>query len=131
MKEKMRSFMAGRYGTDQLGRFTMGVSAACLILYMFLHWSILYLITMAGLIWYYVRAFSRNHSKRYEENLRFLQVKNRLLARFTSVRSQWEQRKYYRFYSCPKCHQKVRVPRGHGKISITCPKCREEFIRKS
>ncbi len=131
MKEKMRSFMAGRYGTDQLGRFTMGVSAACLILYMIFHWSILYLITMAGLIWYYVRAFSRNHSKRYEENLRFLQWKNRILSRFTSLRGEWEQRKYYRFYSCPKCHQKVRVPKGHGKISITCPKCREEFIRKS
>ena len=131
MKEKMRSFMAGRYGTDQLGRFTMGISAACLILYMFLHWNILYVLTLAGLVWYYMRAMSRNHSKRYNENLRFLQMKNQVFGRFRSVRTEWEQRKIYRFYSCPGCHQKVRVPRGHGKISITCPRCHESFIRKS
>ena len=43
----------------------------------------------------------------------------------------FEQRKIYKFYKCPMCKQEGRVPRGHGKICITCPKCREEFIRRS
>ena len=25
----------------------------------------------------------------------------------------------------------LRVPRGRGKISITCPKCHNQFIKKS
>ena len=131
MKERIRSFMAGRYGTDQLGRFTMGVGAVSLILYMFLHWNILYMITLFCLIWYYSRALPRNHSRRYDENLKFLQLKNKALGKFRFAKTQWDQRKIYRFYTCPSCKQKIRVPRGHGKISITCPKCREEFIRKS
>ena len=131
MKEKLRAFMSGRYGMDQLGRFTMGVGAVSLILYMFLRWRLLYYVTLFCLIWYYYRALSRNHSRRYEENLRFLQLKNRLLGRFRGTKSHLEEMKYYRFYSCPGCRQKIRVPKGHGKISITCPKCRKEFIRKS
>ena len=82
MREKMRSFMSGRYGTDQLGRFTMGVGAVCLLLYMFFRFNILYFITLICLIGYYFRAFSRNHARRYEENLKFLQLKNRLTGRF-------------------------------------------------
>lgn len=131
MKERIRSFMAGRYGTDQLGRFTMGVGAVSLILYMFLHWNILYMITLFCLIWYYYRALSRNHSRRYDENLKFLQLKNKVLGKFRFAKTQWDQRKIYRFYTCPSCKQKIRVPRGHGKISITCPKCRTSFIGKS
>lgn len=131
MKEKVREFMAGRYGMDQLGRFTMGVGAGSLILYMFVHWRILYFITLFCLIWYYYRALSRDRNRRYEENLKFLQLKNRVLGRFQSTKIHMEERKVYRFYTCPSCSQKIRVPKGHGKISITCPKCRTEFIRKS
>ena len=116
---------------DQLGRFTMGVGAGSLILYMFVHWRILYVITLLCLIWYYFRALSRDRNRRYEENLKFLHLKNQLLGRFASAKTHLEERKVYRFYTCPSCSQKIRVPKGHGKISITCPKCRTEFIRKS
>ncbi|MBO6164631.1 MAG: hypothetical protein J6N77_06240 [Lachnospiraceae bacterium] len=131
MREKARQFMQGRYGSDQLGRFTMGVGAVSLIAYMFLHWNVLYFLTLFCLIAYYYRALSRNHGRRYEENLKFLQIRNRITGRFRSTKSHLEQMRYYRFYSCPTCHQNIRVPKGHGKISITCPKCRSEFIRKS
>ena len=64
-------------------------------------------------------------------NFRFLQLKNKALGKFRFAKTQWDQRKIYRFYTCPSCKQKIRVPRGHGKISITCPKCRTSFIGKS
>ena len=131
MRDKMRSFMTGRYGTDQLGRFTMAVGAICLILYMFFRFDFLYYLTIICLVTYYFRAFSRNHARRYEENLKFLQLKNRFTGRFRGFKAHMEERKVYRFYTCPQCSQKIRVPKGHGKISITCPKCRSEFVRKS
>ena len=37
----------------------------------------------------------------------------------------------HRYFDCPKCRQPVRVPRGKGKIMITCPKCKERFQRKT
>ena len=131
MKEKLRIFMAGRYGTDQLGRFTMGVGAVSLILYMFFHIRILYFVTLFCLIWYYYRALSRDHSRRYEENLKFLQLKNQALGKLGKTRRHMTDLKSYKFYTCPSCKQKIRVPRGHGNISITCPKCRTTFMGRS
>lgn len=131
MKDKLRRFMSGRYGTDQLGRFTMGVGVVALILHMFTKLTIFYILTIFCLLAYYFRAFSRNISKRYNENLQFIRIRSRYLGHFQMLRLQASQSKDFRFYKCPSCKQTVRVPRGRGKIAITCPKCRTEFIRKS
>ena len=63
------------------------------------------------------RSLSRNVYKRYEENRKFLMFWQKL------------KDKDHRYYNCPRCHQQVRVPKGKGKISITCPKCQEKFIK--
>ncbi|MCR4675383.1 MAG: hypothetical protein K5675_10245 [Lachnospiraceae bacterium] len=42
-----------------------------------------------------------------------------------------EQKKIYKFYTCSSCGQKVRVPKGKGKIEITCPKCKNTFIKRT
>jgi uncharacterized paraquat-inducible protein A len=47
------------------------------------------------------------------------------------MRRKREEGRIYKIFRCPHCKQKVRVPRGRGKISIHCPKCNTEFIRKS
>ena len=80
---------------------------------------ILTLGSYATLIIALVRCFSRNTYKRYQENRRFLLLMDRIKDRNN------------RYYSCPKCRQTVRVPKGKGKIAITCPKCREKFIKKT
>ena len=48
-----------------------------------------------------------------------------------NLKKRWAQRSTYRFFKCPQCKQTVRVPKGRGKICITCPKCKTEFIKKS
>jgi len=128
MKEKIQQFMAGRYGADQLSRFLMGCGIATLLLYMLLGGTIWYYLTVLLLIWNYFRAMSRNYNKRYQENLKFLQIKNQLFGRF---RKGYQRDKTHKIYSCPSCKQKVRVPKGKGKISITCPKCHAEFIKST
>ena len=120
---KLQRFMAGRYGTDRLNMTILGVGlVACLISPFFNRPLINLLLTAQSyvlMIWAIFRSLSRNTYARYQENRKFLQFFDRLKDR------------QHRYYDCPKCHQVVRVPRGKGKIAITCPKCREKFIRKT
>ena len=80
---------------------------------------LLVVLSYGLMIWAIFRTLSLNTYKRYQENRKFLQVINRLKDRRN------------RYFDCPKCRQMVRVPRGKGKISITCPRCHEKFIRKT
>ena len=118
-----RSFMQGRYGTDKLNMVILGVSCFLVLVSMFIHSAPVNLLLTAlayGLMfWAIFRCFSRNTYRRYQENRRLLMLIDRVKDR------------EHRYFVCPKCRQSVRVPRGKGKISITCPKCREKFIRKT
>lgn len=118
-----RRFMMGRYGTDKLNiaLLTVGlvVSLICMFIKAPLVNLILTVISYAFLFTVIFRCFSRNTYKRYQENRKYLM----LLGRFKD--------KEHRYFDCPKCRQQVRVPRGKGKIAITCPKCKEKFIRKT
>lgn len=118
-----RHFMMGRYGTDKLNMWILGGGVIASILGMFIPQPavklVLMLVSYALLIVALFRCFSRNTYKRYQENRKFLLF----LDRFKDRR--------HRYFSCPKCRQTVRVPRGKGKISITCPKCKERFIKKT
>ena len=120
---KAQRFMAGRYGTDRLNMAILGVGlAACLISAFFRNPLINLLFTAISyglMIWAIFRSLSRNTYKRYQENRKFLQFFDRVRDRD------------HRYFDCPTCDQVVRVRRGKGKISITCPKCREKFIRKT
>ena len=119
----VQRFMVGRYGTDRLNMTILGVGlAACLISPFFKNVSINLLLTALSyglMIWAVSRSLSRNTYKRYQENRKFLQFFDRLKDRD------------HRYFDCPKCRQVVRVPRGKGKIAITCPKCREKFVKKT
>lgn len=116
-------FMMGRYGTDKLNMAILGAGITCTFLSMLLPMAGLkLLLTTVSYIFMFLaifRCLSRNVYKRYEENRKFLL----LLQKFKD--------KDHRYYNCPRCHQQVRVPKGKGKISITCPKCREKFIKKT
>lgn len=135
MKEKIGRFMAGRYGNDKLNQFMMAVFLGCAVLNLFVRnayastvlnsWECLLILLV------YIRMFSRNISKRYAENQKYLALENCLRRFFGQKRYLMQQRKEYHIYKCPGCKQKIRIPRGKGKISIRCPKCGEEFIKNS
>lgn len=116
-------FMQGRYGTDKLNMTLLWAGVIACVLAMFIRIPVVNLLLTALsyglLIWAMFRAFSRNTYKRYRENRKYLM----LIERFRD--------KQHRYFDCPRCRQQVRVPRGKGKISITCPKCKEKFIRKT
>ena len=115
--------MMGRYGTDKLNMWILGGGLVLCIISIFIAFPPVSLLLTAGsyalMIWAIFRTFSRNTYKRYRENRRFLMMLDRIKDRD------------HRYFDCPKCRQPVRVPRGKGKIMITCPKCKEKFQRKT
>ena len=131
MREKLRQFMIGRYGTDGLNQFLSIASLALLLIAIISRVSLFTYLGASLLIFCYYRTFSRNISKRTEENYRYYAVKDRIRSKFSSLRDQWNNRKLYHYYRCPQCRQKLRVPRGRGRIQISCPRCGTQFIKKS
>ena len=124
LRTGFRRFMEGRYGTDKLNTWILGVGVGACVIAMFLpavSFARLVLVTISYilLIWAMIRTFSRNTYKRYQENRKFLLLLDRVKDR------------EHRYFTCPRCRQPVRVPKGKGKIAITCPKCREKFVKKS
>ena len=136
MKEKFMRFMQGRNGVDQFARFTMGVALAAIVLTLFTGTrngigAFLDLFGMAAIVYTYFRIFSKNISKRYQENQKYLQMTDKLRTRFQKEKRMMSQRKDYHIYSCPGCGQKIRIPRGgFKKVEIECPKCHTKFIKR-
>lgn len=122
--------MSGRYGFDQLSGFLCIVSLILVVLGAWLS-GFLYWVGLALLIWCYFRIFSRNVQKRYAENMKYLAVQNQVKDWLARRKLRFDQRKTYRYFQCPHCRQSIRVPRGRGRIAITCPKCGTSFIKKS
>lgn len=128
MKEKIRAFFIGRNGFDSLSNTCIWAAVILLLLSSFVPvgWfrTVLNLLAWGALIYGYFRVFSKNVYRRRAENMKFFTWKNTLKQR-------WTQRKTHRFYHCPKCRTTLRVPKGKGKISITCRNCGEKFIRST
>ena len=122
-RDGLRRFMMGRYGTDKLNMVILGAGLVFSIVSMLIKVPVVnLLLTLVAYVlmgWAIFRTLSRNTYKRYRENRKYLLFLERMKDRD------------HRYFDCPRCRQQVRVPRGKGKISITCPKCRERFIRKT
>ena len=131
MKEKLQRFMIGRYGVDSFSKFLLGVAFAICIFDIFINSRVLSTWFYLLVFYAYFRIFSKNIQKRYQENMKFLQFKNKFTSKFEKEINMMKQRKTHHIYKCPTCSQKIRIPRGKGRICITCPKCKTEFTKTS
>lgn len=131
MRDKLIRFMQGRYGTDQLNRFLSTLCMILLIVSLFTKGGLLYYIAIILLILQLFRTFSRNIPKRYAENQKYLALTAKWRYAFAKKKNELRQLKTHHIYRCPGCRQKIRVPRGRGRIEIRCPKCYQTFIKKS
>ena len=119
----VRHFMQGRYGTDKLNTAILITGLVACLLPMFIPFApvklLLTAVSYGCMFWAIFRTLSRNTYKRYQENRKYLRFLDRLKDRD------------HRYFECPRCKQTVRVPKGKGKIAISCPKCQEKFIKKT
>lgn len=130
-KYKLYQFMSGRYGTDQLSTFLLLFSLFLLLLNMFVFQNMIFsTLIWVVLIFNVYRTYSKNIYKRRNENDVFLQITSPIRKRISVIKKQSKD-KQHKYFICPSCKQLVRVPRGKGKISITCPSCKHSFDKKS
>lgn len=130
MMNWLRKLMYGRYGGDQFSLFLM---ACYLILYFlagvlrlrFLGW-----LAVVPAIWAVARIFSRNFAKRREENARFMELAGPVI-RWVRMRRTMHKDKDHCYFKCPNCGQHLRVPKGKGRITVTCRSCGVSFEEKS
>ena len=129
MRERLNAFFTGRTGTDDLNKFLSIASIVLVLLGRFI--SIFSSLGLVVLIFCLYRMLSKNLYKRSQENNAYLKQRTALLKWFGKTKQHFLQAKTHRFFKCPGCKSELRVPRGKGKISITCPKCHVAFIKKS
>lgn len=128
MRERFSRFMQGRYGQDQFGRFLMALGMISILLHIFISYAPFYYIAIASLLFGYYRMLSRNFIQRRRENAKYLELKGKV-SRMLPERKARDP--YHRIFKCPGCGQKVRVPKGRGKVAIRCPRCNREFIKRT
>ena len=131
MRDKIYRFMQGRYGTDDFYKFLFWVALIGIVINWFFKSQLMSFAVTLILAYAMYRVLSKNHSARYAENQRYLQATAKIRYWFDQQKKLMEERKYHHIYTCPKCRQKIRIPKGKGKIMIRCPKCHHEFQKRS
>ena len=135
MRAWFTRMMAGRNGPDHLNRFLSVVFLILSVCSMFVRnprlASVLYTLSMALFFYVMFRMLSRNIYRRQQENGAYLRERYKITSWWNGLRDRWAQRKDYKFFKCPSCRTRLRVPRGKGKLNIVCRKCGTSFQRRT
>ena len=130
IRQKLQQFMYGRNGGDQLSLVTLWASVLLQLISSFADWHLLYYLALIPMGYTLFRMFSRKVEKRRAENARFLAAVRPIRRKICSVRTHMKDREHH-YFRCPNCKQQMRVPRGKGRIQVTCRSCGVTFEEKS
>ena len=131
IKAGLVKFMAGRRGADELSLAMLIGGALLSLLGTVLHTPVLSLLSMAIYIYTLFRMFSRNIEKRYAENAAFLKLWNGMTSGIRQFFNRLKNMKKYKYFKCPECKSRLRLPRGVGEVTVTCGKCHHAFKQKA
>ena len=126
----IQRLLYGRYGWDQLNFCLTGTALVLYLLDLALDLSVLYVLYLLCVVAALYRMLSRNYARRRAENAKFLTVAGPAIRWFKLQRT-IHRDKEHRYFKCPNCGQQLRVPRGKGKVTITCRNCGASFQEKS
>jgi len=130
IRNAIQRFMYGRYGSDQLNQFLTITYLVLFFLYFVTGFDLFNILCTVLIFVVLFRMLSRNLPKRREENLKFLRKADPAIRWFRLQRT-IRRDKEHRYFKCPSCGQQLRVPRGKGKITVTCRGCGASFQEKS
>lgn len=127
----LRNFMIGRYGVDKLNTVLLVLSIVLTFISSITNITILLYLSYIPLILCIYRIFSRNTNARIQENYKFLKFYNPIESFVKKKLNILKGSKTHKYFECPNCKQTVRVPKGKGKVTITCPKCNTKFTKNT
>ncbi len=130
IRNAIQRFMYGRYGNDQLNLFLLGLYLLLYLVFLFARVEPLYWVSFALLLAALFRLLSRNMERRRMENARFMRAAGPILS-WLHLRRTIHRDKEHVYFKCPSCGQQLRVPRGKGRITVTCRGCGASFEEKS
>ena len=130
IRNALQRFMHGRYGNDQLNIFLVVLYLILYLVYALTSFAPIYWVATVLIFWALFRLFSRNLAKRREENQKFLRKADPFLRWYRLHRTMMRD-KEHRYFKCPNCGQHLRVPRGKGKITVSCRGCGASFQEKN
>lgn len=126
----IQRFMYGRYGGDQLNVFLLVLYLIFYFISIWTNFLPLYWLSLVVIVWGLFRMLSRNLPRRRAENAKFMQLAGPAINWF-HLRRTMHRDKEHRYFRCPSCGQQLRVPKGKGKITVTCRSCGAVFQEKS
>lgn len=122
-----KKFMNGRYGVDQFSMVLLVTSILLMIIGRLTGLSLFIFISYIPLIFSIYRMFSKDIAKRRMENYKFSIFISPIYSKYKKIQKRFKGRKTHKYFKCPNCHTELRLPKGKGRIKITCPKCKEKF----
>lgn len=129
--ERLTAWMRGRYGADELGNVAVGISVVLLLINLIAHTRVLSVIALVLALYACWRMSSKGIAQRRAENRAFLKLIGPAARLLKNPKGTIDERRSYRHLTCPSCGQQMRVPRGKGKMRVTCPKCHQKFDARS
>ncbi len=126
----IQRLMYGRYGVDQLSFLLLALYLVLYLCSTLLHSSFFYVLSLLPILWAIFRMFSRNVTRRRQENAQFMAVAGPAI-RWVKLHRTIHRDKEHRYFKCPNCGQQLRVPRGKGKITVSCRNCGVSFDEKT
>ena len=130
IRNALQRFMYGRYGNDQLNMVLVLLSLALYLVFVVTSWTVLYAVSFMLMAAALFRCLSRNYDRRRAENGKFLSLVQPV-TRWYRLRRTIRRDKDHCYFKCPNCGQQLRVPRGKGRITVTCRGCGASFQEKS
>lgn len=131
IKASFRKFMTGRHGADELSLALLIFGLISSLFASFTGLGVLSLLGMAAYIWSMIRMFSRNNEKRHNENQKYLNFKKNFTGNAKQSWVRLRNSKQYKYFKCPQCHSRLRLPRKVGEVTVTCGKCKHAFKQKA
>lgn len=128
---RLMHWMQGRYGIDELTQGLMILGCGLVVINFFVGVSLFSMLSLVCFILGFLRIFSRNYAARKRELETYCRIMEKPKAWWRLTNKRYENRHTTLYFKCKGCGAVLNVPKGKGKLLVTCPKCGTKVEKNS